>query len=477
MKVKTIITTDGEVDDMNSMIRALLYSNEYDICGIILTSSQYHYAGDDKHPPYRWTGSNWIDEMIDEYEMAYDNLKSHDNYPTPNRLRSITHIGNISYKGEMDKDTEGSKFLAKLFLHEKGPLYVQTWGGTNTTARALKSIEEKYSNDNNWYSIQQSIYEKLILYIILDQDETYQNYIALHWPKLKVINDRSNFWHFAYAWKMHDDHLNSTLHAKWNKENIVSDVPLIRKYALIGDHKTLDGELYDELRGTDDYLIKNPQYERFDFISEGDSPSFFYLIDRGLRSLENPSYGGWGGRFSPINNTTYVNNVMDYNPYTKQYELSYTLTRWFDAIQNDFAARIDWIKTNDDTKVEHLPKFEIIEGLDLYGQNNQIIKLHLHSLDNRKYHYNCWHYHEADIRKNKKILNNKKIINIEGLLIDEMIDSHYQEEVIIHLDNDIIDIELPNTLSHGDTIHIIVEAIDSGQHHIKSYQRVIINIK
>ena len=43
---RTVITTDGEVDDMNSVIRALLYSNEMDIAGIVITSSGYHYAGD-----------------------------------------------------------------------------------------------------------------------------------------------------------------------------------------------------------------------------------------------------------------------------------------------------------------------------------------------------------------------------------------------------------------------------------------------
>ncbi|MGN1183485.1 MAG: nucleoside hydrolase-like domain-containing protein, partial [Faecalibacillus sp.] len=38
-KARTVITTDGEVDDMNSVIRALLYSNDMDISGIVLTSS------------------------------------------------------------------------------------------------------------------------------------------------------------------------------------------------------------------------------------------------------------------------------------------------------------------------------------------------------------------------------------------------------------------------------------------------------
>lgn len=37
-KARTIITTDGEVDDMNSFLRYLLYSDCFDTEGIVLTS-------------------------------------------------------------------------------------------------------------------------------------------------------------------------------------------------------------------------------------------------------------------------------------------------------------------------------------------------------------------------------------------------------------------------------------------------------
>ncbi len=46
-KYRTVITTDGEVDDMNSMIRYFYYANEMDLAGIVITSSTYHYAGDE----------------------------------------------------------------------------------------------------------------------------------------------------------------------------------------------------------------------------------------------------------------------------------------------------------------------------------------------------------------------------------------------------------------------------------------------
>lgn len=54
--------------------------------------------------------------------------------------------------------------------------------------------------------------DKLVLYIILDQDDSYNNYIAKNWPDIRIINDQSNFWHFAYAWKMHTEEVNSKLH-------------------------------------------------------------------------------------------------------------------------------------------------------------------------------------------------------------------------------------------------------------------------
>lgn len=175
-KARTVITTDGEVDDMNSVIRFMLYANEVDLAGIVVTSSMYHYAGDEEKgiEPFRWTGTKWVDEFIDAYEEVYPNLSVHaEGYPEPEHVRNITKIGNISDAGEMDEVTEGSEYLKELFLDDDDrELYVQTWGGTNTTARALKSIEEEYKDTDKWEEIQKKINEKVVLYIILDQDDS-----------------------------------------------------------------------------------------------------------------------------------------------------------------------------------------------------------------------------------------------------------------------------------------------------------------
>ena len=45
-KSRTIVTTDGEIDDEDSFIRILPYTNEYHIEGLIYNSSMRHYKGD-----------------------------------------------------------------------------------------------------------------------------------------------------------------------------------------------------------------------------------------------------------------------------------------------------------------------------------------------------------------------------------------------------------------------------------------------
>lgn len=84
-KTRVIVTSDGEVDDECSLVRFLLYSNEWDVEGIITSSSQYHWQG------HRWAGDDWAVPYLEAYEEVYPNLVLHDkNYPTPDYLKSVT---------------------------------------------------------------------------------------------------------------------------------------------------------------------------------------------------------------------------------------------------------------------------------------------------------------------------------------------------------------------------------------------------
>ena len=85
-KPRVIVLTDAEIDDQCSMVRFLLYADDFDIEGIITTSSQYHSHG------HNWTGDNWMDPYLDAYAKVYPNLKKNDpDYPTPG-LSESTHI-------------------------------------------------------------------------------------------------------------------------------------------------------------------------------------------------------------------------------------------------------------------------------------------------------------------------------------------------------------------------------------------------
>lgn len=79
---RVIATTDGEIDDQCSMVRFLLYANEWGVEGIITSSSQYHSHG------HNWAGDDWVQPYLNAYAKVYPNLVKHDPaYPTPEYLR------------------------------------------------------------------------------------------------------------------------------------------------------------------------------------------------------------------------------------------------------------------------------------------------------------------------------------------------------------------------------------------------------
>lgn len=138
---RTIVTTDGEVDDYDSFIRLLLYSNEMDLKALVYSSSKFHWAGDGKgtlllpqnrgdaaaddalqveavpRASYRWIGTDWMQDLIGKYEEVYPNLLLHDPaFPAPDYLRSIVKIGNVMVEGDMSEPTEGSEFIKDIIL-------------------------------------------------------------------------------------------------------------------------------------------------------------------------------------------------------------------------------------------------------------------------------------------------------------------------------------------------------------------------
>src|SRR5262249_52041928 len=58
VRPRVIATTDGEVDDRCSMVRFLMFANEFQIEGLIHSSSRFHWLGQ------TWSGVEWINGQL-----------------------------------------------------------------------------------------------------------------------------------------------------------------------------------------------------------------------------------------------------------------------------------------------------------------------------------------------------------------------------------------------------------------------------
>ncbi len=274
----------------------------------------------------------------DDYEAIYENLHAHDpNYPTPSYIRSIMKIGNIAYKGDVKEESDGSKLIEKALLdNDPRKLHLLAWGGMNTISRALMSIEEDYKNTDQWEEIRNKIIDKVMIGAWGKQDQTYDEYIGEEWPEIVCMNVSATSYGYAWAGTAGDvdSEAKRTMSGAWMRANIdYGHGPLLDNYVTWGDGTYLEGEEEGSQFGTNESILDSTswwggrKYQRYDFLSEGDSPSFIYLMNTGLRSLENPEYGSFAGRY--VLDTTAKNS--------KGEQLS-----WYKPVKDTILSRTRW---------------------------------------------------------------------------------------------------------------------------------------
>ena len=369
LRPRTLVTTDLECDDIDSMLPLLLYSNDIDIAGIVVSASTHHWTGDGEHrmeevidsfqkggelTEWRPMELDWLYNLYEnEYAEAYENLVKHDSsYPSPEDLAAVTKIGNVEFEGDYRFDTEGSDYIKELLLDDdERTLYVQAWGGANSLARALYSLEETYKDTEEWDAIYDKVTKKAILVSWGDQDNTYADYMSVNWPDLRHLYCVTSGIGYGTS-------RNCTVPYRfyfmpeWLTENIKFDHgSLMGKYLLYGDGIYYEGETPDNQFG-DLEVANDPTswlrmftpdgFEQYEFISEGDSPCWMMLIPVGLRGLEDYSYGSWGGRLGEDGH-----GIPEYDPTIGYADAgfgvgAYGVWRWFPAFMNDWAARADW---------------------------------------------------------------------------------------------------------------------------------------
>ncbi len=431
-KKRTVITTDLECDDMNSLIHLCLHLNELDVEGIVYTASKYHFNGDGEHTlgevtphhscsgklayegrrPYPMPDPNskylteyrpfeegWIESLFrNEYAEVYPNLCLHDpDYPSPKEMGSRVYYGNIAFEGDVRYPTEGSEFLKKLFLDEdERTLYVQSWGGINTVVRALMSIEEEYKDTDEWQTVYHKVCNKIrILGMIngVGQDNSWKDHAAETWKDVVMLRSEFSYGAFFASLQTQADSVH-TYQADWLKENIkFNHGPLMEKTILMGDGTYIKGEPDNRQFGlitTIDWgvdLYPAVELNRYDWLGEGDSLCWVPLLPNGLRGLEEGKYGTVVGRM--YNDGEQLCPGYDYLSGKEG-----NVNPFLYAFQKEWAARADWC-VKEPSECTHPPVVSVpVKDIDAAPGETVCLKADVKDADGKGVR-TCWYLYRS----------------------------------------------------------------------------------
>ena len=442
-KPRVIVLTDitNEPDDEESMVRFLVYSNEYDVEGLIATTSVWLR---DKVRPEN------IRERIEAYGKVRENLLKHEpDYPTAEHLLSVTKSGLPQFGLEgvgPGKDSEGSRHIVEVVDGpDERPIWVCIWGGANCLAQALWDV--KYTRSTEQLD---AFVSKLRVYTISDQDDS-GRWMRITFPNLFYIVTPSEVGHHEYY------------KATWT--------------GISGDRQYKNGPFYKFELVDNPWLEQNiieghgplgALYPKLKYIMEGDTPSFIGLISNGLGSRISPSYGGWGGRYvlcqtyaetRPIwtsargaQDTVIAENGIEYTSDQA------TIWRWREAYQHDFAARMDWCVAETFDVANHNPivainndKSKAVANLTVKpGQTVRLSADGTSDLDGDKISCRWFVYKEAGDYDGTISIRNSSTIQASFIAPE---------------------------VTQTRKIHVILEVKDDGEPNLYSYRRVIITVK
>ncbi len=293
----------SDPDDVQSMVRFLLYSNEFDVEGLIASAGTNAMLAKKAN----------ILATIDKYDLVDENLRTHDpKYPTADYLRSVTFQGlgkpNINIQWGCDKqalsdivgagkDSEASNaIIAAADKPDTRPIYIGAWGGPREVAQAIWKVQNTRSKAEL-----DAFIGKLRVFLIACQDASH-TWLMNNFPNLFIVESKTTYFGMFGA-------DNRT----WVETNIINNHgPLCAVYP--------------------------PRGIGSDGVCEGDSPSFMYLIsaNRDLNNPEDPTQPSWGGQYVRSGSTKhYVDGPG-----------STTISKWKSTFEAEFKERADWCLPN-----------------------------------------------------------------------------------------------------------------------------------
>jgi hypothetical protein len=440
-KPRVFVLTDisNEPDDEESLVRFLVYANEFDIEGLVATTSTWLRD----HPR-----EDLIRRDLAAYAKVRPNLLVHaPDFPTAGQLAAVTKTGQPGYGmahvGDGRSSAGSRHLLAALDRDDPRPLWITVWGGANTLAQALFDLRATRPAAEVRAAV-----ARLRVYAIADQDDS-GSWIRREFPELFYIvspstQDDKEYHRGTWTGISGDRHYrNGPLHhfdhvdLPWLEENIMK-------------HHGPLGELYP----------------RVAYIMEGDTPSFLGLIRNGLGWDTRPDFGGWGGRYVLYRATgetrpIWTNNINSRDTVTAADGQTVTsdqatVWRWREHFQNDFAARMDWCVADKFEAANHNPQ-PALNGdrsrrvLSLDAKPGEELALSAKGTTDPDHHavrLSWWIYTEAGT------LRGATLASTEGSTTT---------------------LRLPTDAKPG-TVHVILQAEDNGTPHLFAYRRAVISV-
>jgi len=443
VKPRLIVLTDlsNEPDDEESLVRLLVYADQFDVEGLVATTSNWL-----QQKPRE----DLIHRDLDAYAQVRPNLLKHaPGFPSVETLHSVTRTGQpglgLTSVGP-DQSSGGSRLIVETVDRaDPRPVWVSIWGGPNTLAQALRDVRASRPSAEV-----EKFVAKLRVYAISDQDDS-GAWIRREFPQLFYIVSPSSPTSYQEYYR-----------ATWSGISGGQEVQ-----AAPGYHAALVANPWLE-----EHIIKNhgrlgALYPHRLYLMEGDTPSFLGLINRGLGWDVSPAYGGWGGRYAlyqPAGETRpiWTDNAatcdrLEVEPNRFDSSNQATIWRWREHFQNDFAARMDWCVTDDFAKANHNPH-PVLNGdrstgvVMISAKAGATVKLSAAGTDagdpGQGVKTRWWMYQEAGT------LAGATLTQAGGLTTEVL---------------------LPATATPG-TVHVILQAEDDGTPRLFAYRRIVIEV-
>lgn len=445
---RLIVLTDitNEPDDQESLVRLLVYANEFDIEGIVATTSTWLRDR---------TSAQDIRQCVTAYGKVRGNLAKHaDGFPTSKQLESVIAKGWPAFGMDgvgRGKDSVGSnQIITVVDRDDPRPVWVAAWGGPNCLAQALWKVRQTRTPAEAARFV-----SKIRVYAISDQDDS-GPWMRREFPELFYIVSPSGERSMEYN------------QATWT--------------GISGDKHFLNGPGYEMELVSNEWLSENirnhhgplgEMYPAWTHIMEGDTPSFLNLINNGMGSHENPGYGGWGGRYSfrktyadtgPIwQNTRDRVTTPDGRTHVTN---TATVWRWRQAFQHDFAARMDWCVAESRDNANHNPivvvdgdtSKAIIHKKVRRGQKVMLSAAGTEDPDGDQFTYRWLHYSEAG----RNLLSTRDLWDLE----------------LKGAESKEVKFAVPSMYPRKTRdIHIILDVEDNGNPSLHAYRRVILHMR